>query len=230
MKMIYIVSIINIILYNKYIIFNFINNMCLDEYHITYPEYFNEHGNIHKKYVYGSVHNWIIVYEKVFFTKTDEKRQNIYDHNFATYWASKLKVIAIIDKFVCSITTEFIQFNHFNEQLKLKVKCTTRPTKKWLPYYKSYEVAHYQNIPYFERTIPYIGKHKSWYDNGRISSEGEYYKNEKQGEWKYWYNTFDISKPNEISCIIKYYDGNIIDYNKKVSGFGEIKLQKSVQK
>jgi hypothetical protein len=159
--------------------------------------------------MYGSVYNWIIVYEKTYFTKTNEKRDNIYNAKFATYLANKLRVIKIIDKFICSMTTDKVSFDHFNELIQLKVNFTVKPKKHWIICYKSYEVAHYQDIPLPGRSIPYVGKHKSWYDNGKISSEGDYYNGEKNGKWQYWYNNGDINKPEEKSFSVNYHNGEI---------------------
>lgn len=177
--------------------------MCLNEYHTTYPNYFNANCQIHDKYIYGSINNWLIVYKKpsLFGCKTNESRPNIYDDNCATYLANKLKVIIIIDKFVCSITIKSIQIDHFDEIINIKTGHTIKP-KTWLQFYKSYEVAYYQNIPIPNRTIKYTGHHKSWYDNGMLSSEGDYLNGEKNGTWIYRYSNV-IKK-------VEYLNGNIV--------------------
>lgn len=182
--------------------------MSLNEYHITYPNYFNE-NHIHEKYMYGSINNWMIVYKKAIFTKTNENRNDIYDNNYATYMANKLRVVLIIDKFVCSIKTNFLEYQHFDELLILKINNVIK-SKTLIRFYKSCEVAHYQNIPIPKRNILYTGHHKSWYDNGRLSSEGDFQNGEKEGTWIYYYNFKDISRENKISDKINYSKGQIV--------------------
>lgn len=189
------------------------NGIC-DEYADSYPQYFATN-----EYVYGSVNNWMIVYKKVFFTKTNEDRPNIFNKEYATYLANKLRVIAIIDKFVHFLVVEEISFNHFNEILKLKVENVIKPTKSKLVFYKSYIVAHFQNIPLEGRTITYTGPYKSYYDNGRLSSEGNYIDSEKSGRWQYYYNIANTEKPDQKSFSEMYDKGNIVRV-----GFGNAKF------
>ena len=183
--------------------------MLSDDFKSIYPKYFEEN----KEYVYGSVENWLIVYKKVniinfSITKTNENRDNIYDKQYATYFASKLKVILIVDKFNPEISINTLNFNKFNETIKLKINKVAKSKKNKLVFYYLVEIAYYQDI--LSTQFSYTGLHKSWYDNGRKSSEGSYLENEKNGKWQYWYNLLNNYDPETKSSEVVYLDGNIV--------------------
>ena len=183
--------------------------MSFDNYVNIYPKYFETNG----KYVYGSVENWLIVYARPYFIKTNENRGNVYNTFYATHLASKLKVKLIIDKFNPTISINYLKFSQFDEPVKLKRKYVTKPLRSKLKFYHSVEVAFYQDL--LSTQFAYSGPHKSWYDNGRISSEGIYLDNERNGKWQYWHNIKNVSEPETKSFEVSYLDGVVVA-NKKV--------------
>lgn len=150
----------------------------LDKYKELYNDYFEETG----KYVYGSCDNWIVVFEKLNDTVTNESRENVLDTNFAEYCALKLNVVLIVSKFFPdevinkTMHVEFCQI--VNYELN---EITYQKVGYRLHYFKTVEPAYYEDMVCSD----YTGYYSSWHDNGLLSEKGEYVKGEKHGIWTY---------------------------------------------
>jgi len=194
-----------------------LNNLYL-LYKNVYPQYINHEEG---PYVYGCVENWIIVFEKLRDTKTNEIRNNIICDRYAEYIANKLKVILIFDKFdphtttlkyvsvpeTCSIVTY--------QQGKIFEKRNFR-----LSYYKSIFVPYFFEIANSKNNDSdgYTGFYVGWYDTGFVSEKGNYIFGEKSGIWKYG----SIIKKTKKICdddfiCIEYENGNVKKSNNIVN-------------
>lgn len=180
--------------------------MIFFQYKQLYPKYFE----LNSKYLYGSVGKWLIVYKKVFFTKTDEDRETICDPTYAEYKTNKLAVKLIIEKQHPKITHKSITFDHYNESVIYTVGKTVKPIKSKLVFYKSYTIAYYTNLLNYSET-KLSESYVSWFDNGRKSSEGQYLNGEMQGKWIFWYYLSNSLETNTKSFIGMYDNGILVE-------------------
>ena len=137
----------------------------IEKYKALYPNYFC--GN----YVYSSRGDWLIVLQKLIDTKTNENRINIFDPNYAEYLADKLKIIFIVSKYFPTENVLEIVLFDCHELINLKVNNIIYKSENFrLCFYNNIEPAYYQDIV----NENYTNIYKSWYDNGLLSSEGNY--------------------------------------------------------
>ena len=179
------------------------HNMCsvINLYQNMHSKYFNDDN----KYVYGFADIYLIVYKKVFFTKTDEDK-SVYNTQHAMYNANKLKVSLIVEKLNPHIKYTSICYSHFGEIITLRVGHTIKP-RHLLQYYKSCIVAHYNALLYNHPN--YTGQYITWYDCGRISSKGSYSNGQIVGDWKFWYYKKSCSSENTMSFTANYDSNNV---------------------
>ena len=179
--------------------------MSFAEYKILYPKYFVDDS----VYVYGSVGKYLIVYKKVWSTKTNEKRKNVYDKISAEHKANKLLVEFIIEKKNPQFSQKYILDNNFNEAIHYTVGEVVNPKKNQITFYNSYVVAYYVNLlDYYKNELsePYI----TWYANGRKSSEGNLLNGEMNGKWIFWYNLSNPLAINKKSFVAEYNKGLLL--------------------
>jgi antitoxin component YwqK of YwqJK toxin-antitoxin module len=148
------------------------------------------------KYVFKSCGNYIVVLEKLCYTKTNESRSNIADPKYAKYRANKLKTILIINKFDPSDVITEIQ-NSFHTEKKvvyrtneiikiytydydLDVVCT-----RGIHYFRTIEQSFFWELLKFNPT--FTGKFIQWHENGNKEFEGEYKEGKMEGIWIEWH-------------------------------------------
>lgn len=183
-------------------------NMIFQQYKHIYQKYFDE---TNCKYVYGTVEKWLIVYKKTYFTKTNEDRPNIHNAMFAKYDANILTVKLIIDKLNPTVFLNELETLYFGEKVIHKVNSQFKPIENPIIFYKSYIVAYYTNlILYCDIKCDILMSYITWYDDGRRSSEGQYLNNNMHGNWIFWYNFVDHTKPSKKAFIAEYIHGKLI--------------------
>lgn len=183
--------------------------MIFIQYRTLYPKYFANDS----KYLYGSVGKWLIVYEKAFFTKTNENTKKVCNSEFAEYEANKLLVKLIIEKRNPNKTQNLLRYVNFDEIITYTINQIIKFENNKIIFYKSYVVAYYNNLLENygnELTEKYI----TWYENGGKSSEGNLVNGQMHGKWKFWYNTSDTLKINKLSFIAEYDNGVIVNKNE----------------
>ncbi len=175
------------------------------------------------KYVYKSCGNYIVVLEKLIYSRTNESRTNVVDHKYAKYRANKLKTILVINKFDPSDVIVEIQNSYYTKKVvyrtgeiieivdynyDLNEVCSTG-----IHYFKTIEQSFFWEL--LECNPTYTGKFIQWHDNGNKWYEGEYKEGKREGKWMYWHK--DGTKcsegeykegKNEGTLIIWYANGN----------------------
>jgi antitoxin component YwqK of YwqJK toxin-antitoxin module len=118
---------------------------------------------------------WLIVLEKMEYTKTNEDRKEIVDKRYAMYQADKLIVRKIIN------INDFKTENKImSDKIYIKVDQIVNDTY----YFKDVVAAYlYKDIPDF-----YSGEYYEWYNNGEMHTKGEYSFGNEIGEWMSWHD------------------------------------------
>lgn len=201
--------------------------MIFTEYKNLYPKYFESNG----KYFYGSVGKWLIVYSKSFFTKTNENRKNIVNPIYAEYKANLLNVSLIIEKINPSNSIRELEYEYYCEILTFVVGKNIKPKQTKISFYKSYIPAYYSDLFYhIDNKKTFSESYITFYQSGRISSEGQYLNGQIHGKWIYWFNFTDPKRQSEKSFTAEYENGVLIEkteyhndkqinkiyYNKKI--------------
>lgn len=172
----------------------------------AHPKYINDENG---PYVYGRADNWIIVFEKIYNTITNENRPNIVCSKYAEYIADKLKVVLI--------------FNKYNPTETIKSLMTIPEICGLITYdvdillwKKGQNIYYYKSIivPYFMESVNsyYNGLYVGWYDSGFISEKGYYLNGERSGIWKFGQiiKKTKIITNDDFTCI-EYENGNVIN-------------------
>lgn len=187
-----------------------------NEFKILYPEYFKQ-NNIYK---FGSCDNFIIIFEKLFDTVTNESRNNIFNSNYAEYIADKLKVVFIVNKFNPKEFFKIVTHVEFCQSITYSVnEIITNKTGYRLHYYNSIEPAYFEDI----NLNNYSGLYMSWFDNGLLSEKGHYINGLRNGIWEFGLNTKPI---NNIQILRNetYVNGEVFKNNYQL-----IKIIPSIQ-
>lgn len=150
---------------------------------------FSDNPNV----VYTSYYNWIIIFEKLTDTKTNEGRAFIFDALTALYRADKLKVIDIINKFEDNVSVDEIINDKQKDVILYKkgeiVYAHTYDSNvdvrigPGLYYYKSILPAYYLDLTLIEE-----GEWCCWNLDGHISKKCYYKDGKLDGnyiEWSY---------------------------------------------
>lgn len=176
--------------------------------------------NKEENYVYKSCYSkWIIIFEKLPDTLTNETRHGIYDKDFASYRANKLQVKLIIDKFdikntISTITNSTYKASTVNYQVDT---CITIPNYNTdieevntfgIHYFTNIIVAYYYDL----KNIMQEGKYYEWWKNGNKKYECTIVNNKENGIYIQWFDNGKIwflgNKLNGNN------DGKLIEWNK----------------
>ena len=185
----------------------FIKIIMIDKLNIVCNQYISN-----PKYVFKSCDNYIVVFEKLYDTITNEYRNNVSKYMYAKYRANKLKVILIINKFDPFITIKEIENTSYEDNkiryekdkivevndydMDLNKVCT-----KGIHYFKTIKQAFYWEL--FKFCPKYTGKLISWYENGNKKEESEYLDGRLAGRFiKYYKN----GKKGKKKCEGEYLD------------------------
>lgn len=144
-----------------------------------HPTHINDYNG---PFVYGCANDWIIVFEKLYDTNTNENREGIVYSEYAEYKADKLKVVLIFNKFDPRITTDTHMYvPEIYSLINYEIGKIISTNGLSLYYYKSVIV------PYFMNSIcsNYNGFYVGWYDTGFVSEKGYYVNGERNGIWKF---------------------------------------------
>lgn len=211
-------------------------------YKTVHGSYINDENG---PYVYGCTDDWIIVYEKISITKTNENRTNIVCHKYAEYTADKLRIVLMFDKFNPYVTTrthmslpEICSIVHYQQDQILESKDFR------LNYFKSIIVPYFLGLLDRENRdnhehrkcckhtecVGYSGFYVGWYDTGYVSEKGYYNCGKRTGVWKFGsivtkptdvhINDFDIVEyeNDNIKKTIHVGNSQIVVYNKPIVG------------
>lgn len=190
-----------------------------EEYKDIYPEYFEENS----KYKYGSADNWLIVFEKLTDTITNEDRQDIFDAKYAEYIADKLLVVLIVNKHDPNEKTDkTIHFQFCNMVNYTVGEIIERKVGHRLHYYNCVDPAYFEDIMY----DGYTGLYFSWFDNGLLSEKGNYVNGLRHGIWTFGSGSKPINNVQELREE-EYSNGNIIP--KTLNNYQLIKWTPPIQ-
>lgn len=147
-----------------------------------YPKYFENDSN----FKYGSCGDFIIVFEKMNDTIVYNNDLNQLDPSYAKYYANKLKVVFIINKFLPEETPKFITHTEFCKIITYDINeiCLSKENHA-LCFYNKVEPAYFSDI----KLDNYTGFYMSWFDNGLISEKGHYINGQRHGLWQFGTNT-----------------------------------------
>ena len=182
----------------------------INKYKAIHPKYFNE--NINNTFVFNSCDNYIIIFNKLNDTKTNELRPGIKCEKYAEYTANKLQVELIFDMYFPLDTLDKLQSVKPFQYIEYKKGEIIHESENFrLFYYKNIYPAFFECI----EILYYTGYYYSWYDNGIKSEEGFYNRGTKEGEWNYWY-------PNGyLSSRGMYLHGDKYDIWEEFDNFGD---------
>jgi antitoxin component YwqK of YwqJK toxin-antitoxin module len=152
------------------------------------------------EYVYKSCSkNWIVVFQKLSDTKTNESRSYVKNPMYAKFRANKLLVVDIVHKF----TNESI--DRIENSTYCKKKITYEKGKNveisdfdedldevcapGIHYFKCREVAFYYELEQVEN-----GLYKQWYDNGQRNKECTLKDGNLDGLCRQWYENGQLKE------------------------------------
>lgn len=134
---------------------------------------------------YDSKQKWLVVFEKLKETKTNEKRKGVFDRVCAKFRADTLKVVDIIDIYNPSASVEYITHRYNFNEIKYQINRTVTADN----YNEKIDKICTGGIHYFKTLITafyyrfmptdYTGMWIEWDDNGKKVSECEYTNGER---------------------------------------------------
>jgi antitoxin component YwqK of YwqJK toxin-antitoxin module len=150
--------------------------------------------------VFRSVGECIVILEKIQNTTTNEDREGIIDREYATYNASRLHIIDIIDKCGMEADGEPISYNHCKYHTDVYNVGDILSDDKGIRYYMSYIPAYYEHSGNIDQGDG-EGLWIEWHPNGRMEELSHYVDNTMLGKYTKWH--FNGNKKEE---------GNFVDY------------------
>lgn len=185
----------------------------------TIKKYFN------KKYVFKSCQiYWIVVLRILDDTKTTQKRDGVYNSNYAKFRGDKFEVVHIFNKLDPSMTIQSVtnsiyatkRLEYYVGQIAdvSKVKYHILPSQplydnfdgninivcsSGIHFYESVEAAYYCELN--EMTMD--GHVKFWYCNGGIRCCGNYKNGKHEGNWTYY------AENGSIESKMNYRNGHV---------------------
>jgi antitoxin component YwqK of YwqJK toxin-antitoxin module len=154
---------------------------------------------------------WLIVMEKLSYTKTDEERKGIKNEKYAIYSADRVVIRKIINIDTFESVDEIIHAQNFFDDDCISARSYKKVFKVdsdvcRIHYFKDiFRACFFEHIPEL-----YTGKYYEYYDDGQMKTDGEYLAGLEINKWQTYHNN-DSTKgnlqTNQLMSSGKYFDG-----------------------